>query len=120
MNETIRRIPIRESLTTRILIGGCEKFPLFLTLIFSGLPLLLSFVLNAISWIIIIVSAVIGVIGFAIAKYISRKDSYMFAIIWRHISYKSFYPSYEGYPGKKNSKFWYSPIKNLETKSVIQ
>ena len=120
MNKTIRRIPIRESLTTRVLIAGCERFPLFLIFVFSGFPLLLSFILNSISVVIIIISLVIGVIGFAIAKYISRKDPYMFAIIWRHISYKSFYPSYEGYPGRKSYKFWHSPIKTLESKSVIQ
>ena len=120
MRDDIRRIPIRESLTTRVLLAGCEKFPLFLTFVLSGLPLILSFNLNTFSLSVVIMSIILAVMGFSVSKFISRKDPYMFAIIWRHIHYKSFYPAHEGYPGKKYSKFSYNPIKNFESNSVVK
>ena len=115
MREGLRRIPIRESMTTRILWGGCEKFPLAITFLLAALPLLLSFFLGSVTWLIGALSLTIAVLGFAIAKFISRKDPYMFAILWRHMQYQSFYPAHEGYPGKKSKR-----IKTIETRSFVQ
>lgn len=119
MRKNPRLIPIRESLTTRVLIGGCEKVPLFLVFVLTTLPIAVAFLVDAFSIKLFIISLTIGVLGFISAKYLSRNDPYMFAIIWRHIGYKALYLAHEGYPGKKYYKFL-SPIRNIETKSLIK
>ncbi len=120
--DEIRRIPVRESLTTKILIGGCEPLPLFFVFVAAMLPVALMFAFQALPFPIMVFEGIIVAIGLGIARFISREDGYMFSILVRHSQYQTYYLAQEGYPGKKQTFLWLpqnSPIKTIETKSVL-
>lgn len=121
INE-IRKIPIRESLTTKVLIAGCEPLPLFFVFIASMLPMVLAFFFRQLPFSVIVFQVIIVTVGFGIARFISREDGYMFSIILRHSQYQTYYLAHEGYPGKKQTLFGLprnNPIKTIETKSIL-
>lgn len=111
--DQIRRIPIRESLTTRMLILGCEPFSLILVFLFALFPLPVVLLFRELPFIFIVFEIFLIIFGIGIAKFISREDGYMLAILMRHAQYQTYYLAHEGYPGKDKL------VKTIETKTIL-